>query len=466
MNQERLMWFGVVIGLVGVLLVLVITTAPDGQPTAPAEGDLDAPIRTVSTSGAEKVIRFSKETKACIGCHKDRGLTATAIRDWKMSTHAGDEVGCEKCHIPVDDAPDAIKNAASACDDQRVRASVSARNCAPCHAEQVEQFSNGKHAKAWIAMNAMPMMTHLPEVIADRGCGACHNIGRDEGKCNSCHTRHLFSTAEARKPEACQTCHMGFDHPQWEMYSTSKHGTVYRTQGDDWDWNRKLGDWFEEPYKPDTKTPRAPTCAYCHMPSGDHTVKTAWGFLALRVAEKDEEWQQYRNTIFKGLGIIDEDGNPTERFQVVVAGDVARLTAEDWHKQRQRELDQCTSCHSRAFAEGKLNQADQVIKEADKLMAEAVTIVNDLYADGVLPRPENRPPHIDLLMFYEVEHPIEQTLYTMFLKHRMRTYQGAFHMNPDYLHWYGWAQMREDLADIKAEAQRLRREAGARAEAD
>ena len=42
--------------------------------------------------------------------------------------------------------------------------------------------------------------------------------------CDSCHTRHTFSVKEAREPEACATCHMGFDHPQWEMYSTSKHG--------------------------------------------------------------------------------------------------------------------------------------------------------------------------------------------------------------------------------------------------
>jgi hypothetical protein len=40
----------------------------------------------------------------------------------------------------------------------------------------------------------------------------------------------------------------------------------------------------------------------------------------------------------------------------------------------------------------------------------------------------------------------------------MRTYQGAFHLNPDYLHWYGWAEMRKDLAEIKAEARRLRQE--------
>ena len=33
--------------------------------------------------------------------------------------------------------------------------------------------------------------------------------------CQNCHTRHAFSKAEASEPEACMTCHMGFDHAQW-----------------------------------------------------------------------------------------------------------------------------------------------------------------------------------------------------------------------------------------------------------
>jgi hypothetical protein len=46
----------------------------------------------------------------------------------------------------------------------------------------------------------------------------------------------------------------------------------------------------------------------------------------------------------------------------------------------------------------------------------------------------------------------------MFLEHRMRSFQGAFHMNPDYMHWYGWAEMKRDLAEIKHEAEMLRKQ--------
>ncbi len=394
----------------------------------------------------------------CVECHSERGLSASAIRDWRLSRHHEAGVGCAVCHIPVSGAAAAIREAATSCEDERVRRAVSPRNCAMCHKKQAEQFGEGKHALAWVAMEAMPTTKEQPEPIisGEKGCGGCHRIGRDEGKCDSCHTRHRFSAAEARRPEACQTCHMGFDHPQWEMYSTSKHGTIYSVEKDKWDWSRRLGEWFEEPFAASESTPRAPVCSLCHMPEGDHANKTAWGFLAMRLPEKDEEWLGYRQTILQGLGVLDAEGNPTERLNVVSAGQVARLTEEEWQEQRDRMVEVCVKCHTPSYAEEQMAAADQIIKEADKLMAEAVEIVQGLYRDGILPPPADYPPHVDLLRFYEVRTPIEQQLFVMFLEHRMRTFQGAFHMNPDYMHWYGWAEMKRDLAEIREQAAELR----------
>lgn len=53
-----------------------------------------------------------------------------------------------------------------------------------------------------------------------------------------------------------------------------------------------------------------------------------------------------------------------------------------------------------------------------------------------------------------------QKLFVMFLEHRMRAFQGAFHANPDYANWYGWSAMQRDLVDIRAEAADMRRVAG------
>jgi hypothetical protein len=407
-------------------------------------------------------IDVPEESRACLECHTQRALGAAAIRDWVKSRHAANGVACADCHIPVKDAPEAIHNAPSTCEDSRVRRGVSPSNCAQCHDDKVQEFSKGKHAKAWLAMGAMPTTFDQPEAIirGEKGCGGCHRIGRDEGKCDACHTRHLFSAAEARRPEACMTCHMGFDHPQWEMYSTSKHGTIYAVEKEKWDFSKPISEWYADPVNRDPGTPRAPMCATCHMPDGNHEVRTAWGFLALRLPEDDQEWMGYRATILRGLGVLDEEGQPTDRLSVVQAGDVARLTKEAWQAERDKMISVCSKCHTPSFAKLQLARADSIIKAADALMAEAIEIVEGLYKDGILERQTDIPLSVDLLRFYEVSHPIEQKLYVMFLEHRMRTFQGAFHMNPDYMHWYGWAEMKRDLIEIRTEAEELRRAAG------
>jgi len=402
--------------------------------------------------------KVPQESRPCVKCHEEKGITGSAIRDWQLSKHFEMGVACADCHLPVREAAPGILNASTACADKRVRRGVSPRNCAVCHLEKFQQFSTGKHSVAWGAMISMPTTAMQPHALIEgmKGCGGCHRIGLDEGKCDSCHTRHRFAAAEARRPEACMTCHMGFDHPQWEMYSTSKHGSIYAIEGPRWDWNLHLADWFKDPDRASPNRPRAPVCSTCHMPNGDHSVSTAWGFLALRLPEKDPEWLAYRQKILIGLGVLTPEGQPTPRLDVVKVGKLARLSGEEWQAQRDRMIGVCTQCHARAFAQQNLEAADSIIKESDKLVAEAIDIVEGLYKDGILERPKDRPPVPDLLRFYEVKYPIEEKLYTMFLEHRMRSFQGAFHMNPDYQHWYGWAEMKRDLAEIRDEAAQLR----------
>jgi hypothetical protein len=119
----------------------------------------------------------------------------------------------------------------------------------------------------------------------------------------------------------------------------------------------------------------------------------------------------------------------------------------------------CVKCHSKTYAETNLANADAMIKEADKLMAEAIVIVAGLYEEGIIKPQEGKAAYPDILTFYDAMTSIEQTLYVMFLEHRMRAFQGAFHMNPDYVTWYGLAEMKKDLVEIKQEAEDMRREA-------
>jgi hypothetical protein len=378
------------------------------------------------------------EESKCISCHKD---ITPGIVDQHLAGKMGKAgVDCATCH-----GGDHTQR-----DDAHLAKIPTPDTCALCHKDKVDEFNRGKHALAWVAATAMPMFAHQPPEIVGpgyKGCSGCHKIGvksaeeakryrYGSGNCDSCHTRHTFSKREARNPRACQTCHMGFDHPQWEMWSTSKHGTIWQIEGE--------------------TSKRAPTCQRCHMPGGDHGVMTSWGFLAVRLPEDDEAWLKDRVTILQALGVLDAGGNPTERLEVVKAGKVARLTKEDFQKERDKMLAVCTECHSPSYAKSQMKAADGVVREADKLMAKAIRVVSGLYRDGVLTKPEGWKYAPDLLQFYEAKSAIEQDLYVMFLEHRMRAFQGAFHANPDYMHWYGWAAMKESLRKIKDEAGSLR----------
>jgi hypothetical protein len=198
------------------------------------------------------------------------------------------------------------------------------------------------------------------------------------------------------------------------------------------------------------------------MQNGDHEVRTAWGFLAVRLPlpDDDEQWKADRITILQALGVLDPAGQPTGRLDVVKAADVARLTQEEWEVEREKMLGTCMTCHSVNFARAELEQGDRMIRESDHLLAEAIRVVAALYADGVLRKPASYAYAFpDLLTFHDAPTPIEQRLFEMHLEHRMRTFQGAFHANPDYALWYGWSGMVRDLSEIKEMAAQLRRNA-------
>lgn len=389
-------------------------------------------LSSVSFAAAQK--------SACIDCHKK--VTPGVVKQHLEGKMSKKGVDCSSCH----------GSEHKKADDARLAKMPTPETCAGCHNKQTEQFKAGKHNLAWIASSAMPMWAHQPKAVVGegyKGCSSCHKIGvkadaekaqyrYGNAQCDSCHTRHSFKKSEAQDPRACQTCHMGFDHPQWEMYSTSKHGTIWQIEG--------------------TKSKRAPTCQTCHMAGGDHNVMTSWGFLALRLPEDDKDWMNDRVTILQALGVLDDKGNPTARLDVVKAGKVARLTKEEFQKERDKMTMICSQCHSASYAKQQLDAGDMVIKDVDKIMAEAIREVQGLYKDGLLKKPAGWTFAPDLLQFYEAKSSAEQDLYVMFLEYRMRAFEGAFHMNPDYMHWYGWAPMKETLQKIKDEAEKLRAE--------
>ncbi len=391
----------------------------------------------------------AKENK-CVACHLK--VSPGLVADWQASLHSEEGIVCSECH--GDKHQNSKDSNLARLPDEHV--------CAECHQEQFDQFARGKHNFGWSSMNALPITHMEPDVLMEggKGCGGCHNMGiksdaqkKDQlakgyryqnNSCDECHTRHCFSKKEAQDPRACQQCHMGYDHPQWEMWSSSKHGTRF----------------FVKQAGKLPKGAAAPTCQLCHLPDGTHENRTAWGFLGVRLPlPEDKQAAADRVTILKALGVLNpETGKPTARLEVVKSLDMARLTEKAWKTEREKMIKSCTACHSEQYARRQLEMADQLMKNADRLMAEGIEIVAGHYKDAIIKKPEHYPfAYPDFLHFKQTGGSyIDQVLFRMYMKYRMRTYQGVFHANPDYAYWYGWAAMTKSLGEIKELARTMR----------
>ncbi len=398
----------------------------------------------------------------CIECHTT--VSPGQVQDWQASMHADNDVTCSICH--------GTKHTTA--EDYRKAELPSERVCASCHEEQFNSFQKGKHNFGWTSLNAIPATHMAPDELIEggRGCGGCHNMGikteqqktaqREKGyryqtnSCDECHTRHTFSKKEASNPRACQQCHMGYDHPQWEMWSSSKHGERY--------FAKLAGDL--------PKDAVAPTCQTCHLPDGTHENSTAWGFLGVRLPlPADKQQAADRVTILKALGVLDpETGKPTAILDAVKAVKMAKLDQASWQKERDKMLKTCTQCHAEDYARKQLEMGDAILAKADRLMAEAIETVAALYKDGIIRKPAGYPHNYPFLLTFMHTNGaawdqdldklsyIDQLLVQMYMKHRMRAYQAFFHVNPDYAYWYGWNMMTEDLGEIKALAKTMRAE--------
>jgi len=392
----------------------------------------------------------------CIKCHLK--VTPGYVADWQTSMHSQMGITCSECH--------GVKHQTDK--DSKLVEFPTERKCGECHEDQFNQFVKGKHNLGWTSMMALPITHVEPDDLMEggKGCGGCHNMGvkseaqkQDQLKkgyryqnnsCDECHTRHSFSKKEAQNPRACEQCHMGYDHPQWEMWSSAKHGSRYLT--------KEVGDLPEGAV--------APKCQTCHLPDGTHENRTAWGFLGVRLPlPEDPQWKADRVTILKALGVLNpETGEPTARLEVVKAADLVRLTEEAWQTERDKMLMICAGCHSKTYAKNQLDMGDSMIQKTDRLIADAIEIVAGLYRDGIIKKPEDYSfAYPDLLYFMRTGGSsmdnlsyIDQVLFQMYMKYRMRTYQGFFHMNPDYAYWYGWAMMVKDLGEIKELARSMR----------
>ncbi len=369
----------------------------------------------------------------CLSCHTalEPGLVAQYDRG-KMS---GEGVTCVSCHGADHAAIDAVQG------------SVPASTCAQagCHPSQYTDFAHkdaagayvNKHAQSWTRMTASARYQVMPAAQRYEMCERCHNIGivsadGSVGKCDSCHTRHVFSAEEALEPEACGTCHMGPDHEQIDMWEKSKHGVVYNTEK-----GRVGGD-----------PSRAPTCVTCHMPELE---KGAGQPLA-----HDVSTNLTIGTVAQGARLPGVD----------LPVPMRTISPADADQRRAKMVAVCGDCHARVFASKNLDGADTIKADVDALLWDPVMRIRGLWWDGLLdPMPANRPANpvfgqnlvLGGQQLYGGTSTIEQLFFYTYKYDHVSTFKGAYHINPDYSHWYGWSRVNQDRDLIKGEEAKLRR---------
>lgn len=344
----------------------------------------------------------------CMTCHKQE--SPGLYKQWHESSHAEHQVTCYDCHIAQKGEPDAFEHYGGT-----IATLVTPKDCSRCHPNEAKEVGNSHHAKAGqILESADAFLAHVVggQPIAIVGCESCHGskvkidpnspnklakeswpnsgIGRINpdgslGACNACHTRHSFSKAQARQPEACSKCHLGPDHPQKEVYEESKHGNAYYTNKEKMNldadsWVAGV-DYFE-----------APTCATCHMSANRNAKVThdvgqriSWTLRPI-VSKRQENWQQKRASM----------------------------------------MEVCVSCHGTTFAEGHFYQMDAGIKLYDEKYAKPAKAIMDIIKEKKL-----------LESPASFGNKIEWTFWELWHHEGRRARHGIAMMGPDYSWWHG-----------------------------
>jgi len=418
------------------VLVVVVSISLVGISIAAEPNSLPPPLQ-LKEYRIERAI--SESAKGCIECHAEQ--TRGIVADWAASRHAHANVTCLDCHAPGPADTDVSKAHLQFDKETKISPIVSPKDCSRCHPGEAAQYAKSKHANTLeIIWKIDGWLNHgmNNEIERTTGCFPCHGtiikfeggrfdkqewpnvgVGRinpdgSRGSCTSCHTRHKFSIAEARKPEACGQCHLGPDHPQIEIYAESKHGAIYEAEGHDWNWTAAPGMW----------TPgvdyRTPTCSVCHI-SGVGDVPTSHDVTG-RLA-----WETQA-----ALTVTPEDFEPWP-------------AVDHNSKQERMKMEKvCYSCHSKAWTRGHFFRFDTAVDNYNEVYYKpAKSIIDDLYEKKLLSK--DKP----------LDERLEFDFYEMWHHEGRRARFGAAMMAPDYAWWHGFYELKKRFMEIEEQAEQL-----------
>ncbi len=359
-------------------------------------------------TGAWAVTDKTSVAGKCMTCHKEK--TPALYQQWLGSQHAAHDVTCLDCHKANRGEPDAYMH-----EGALIATLVTPKDCGRCHEREAKEVGQSYHATAGKILDSKDAyLAHVAggDPVAVQGCEQCHGakvkidpkapnklstkswpnsgIGRINpdgslGSCTTCHTRHAFSKAQARQPEACSKCHLGPDHPQKEVYEESKHGNAYYTHIDEM--NLDAPKWVAG-----ISYNAAPTCATCHM------------------------------SATKKQKVTHDVG---QRIAWTLRPPVSKYKPN--HQQRRANMKEvCKSCHEKRFIEGHFYQFDATVRLYNEKFAKpAGELMTMIKKKGLMKHKA------------AFSNKIEWTYWELWHHEGRRARHGAAMMGPDYTWWHG-----------------------------
>ncbi|MBF0380879.1 MAG: hypothetical protein HQL69_07670 [Magnetococcales bacterium] len=230
-----------------------------------------------------------------------------------------------------------------------------------------------------------------PQLVEDWHKSSHANVKPAVG-CHDCHSNKHGNSPSSRQNSTCIRCHGSFNKEAIKSYELSKHGIISKIEARQWDWSQPLADGNY----------RSPTCAYCHLHDGDHTMG----------GKKTE---------------LDPGIEPT-----IVESESAM----------ERRISPCYDCHSPRFAATWFKSGEAMVAIGRMKYREGAEVAKKIEQLG-------RKRDIN---------KADSLLTAMKKKHLQNIRLGIFHQSPDHQWWHGQPALDGDLLRLKGVLGDLKRE--------
>jgi hypothetical protein len=248
-------------------------------------------------------------------------------------------------------------------------------SCYYCHGTEIE-LKGTESRETLLGEMEFPILSGWP----NQGVGRLNPDG-SMGCCSACHTRHQFSIEMARNPHTCSECHKGPDVPAYKVYMVSKHGNIFSSMGDTW--NFDAVPWVLG------SDVTAPTCATCHLslmvsPEGETVAerthrmndRLSWRLFGLPYAHPHPKSPD--TTVMKnkaGLPLPCElSGEPAAAFLV---------DAEEQKRRRSAMTKVCLACHGKGWVDGHFARLENTIGTTNQETLAATRVLMTAWEAGV-----------------------------------------------------------------------------------